>query len=67
MKQSAVTLVELEKAQEKDEAKAIMNYADESPPEPQGEDLEDDDVMPFPVRSEPVEKQADPLAVPLEY
>jgi hypothetical protein len=66
MKQSAVTLVELEKAQEADEAKSLMEAA-ESPSEPTGEPEEDVDAMPFPCASEPNEKQPDPLAVPLEY
>ena len=67
LKQSAATLVELEKAQEADAVKAIEEYADEDPPEPQ-DDVEDDGcALPFPCSAEPVVKQSDPLAVPLEY
>lgn len=75
MKQSAVTLVELEKAQEADAAKATMEYADESPSEPEGDADEDGWDMPFPTAGatqEPAQEVSqetveNPMAVPLEY
>lgn len=78
MKQSAVTLVELEKAQEADEAKALIEAVDnpaEELSEAAQETLEDDGALPFPSRpgvgGEAVEaavvEAVDPMAVPLEF